>query len=305
MLLKRRTTQNIVWGGLAGCFPALIGWTAVTGELAWAPVVLFAGRLLLDAAAHLGAGAALPRGLRRRRRADAAGGRAGRARSAARSSLYSWVMVATSLLLWPVADTGLVYPVAAAVLGAVFLVEAHRMWGARPGHRGPQRDPADAAVPRLEPLPLAAVRRGRARPAAHPLTRRAAASAEDSAAARQPNTPTVRLYQVRRLACPRGCRPIVVHFRARSAPVPRRSVAAVATRAGAGSRTRTSSQVARRDDQRRAEHVEPTSTTGRSVKYCTKPTAPWADLDGEQHQRRATGRRPGAGRRQREAAGRR
>ena len=41
MLLKRRTTQNIVWGGLAGCFPALIGWTAVTGSLSWAPVVLF------------------------------------------------------------------------------------------------------------------------------------------------------------------------------------------------------------------------------------------------------------------------
>jgi protoheme IX farnesyltransferase len=38
MLLKRRTTQNIVWGGAAGCFPALIGWTAVTNELAWAPV---------------------------------------------------------------------------------------------------------------------------------------------------------------------------------------------------------------------------------------------------------------------------
>ncbi|MCW2795392.1 heme o synthase, partial [Nocardioides sp.] len=42
MLLKRRTTQNIVWGGLAGCFPALIGWTAVTNELSWVPVVLFA-----------------------------------------------------------------------------------------------------------------------------------------------------------------------------------------------------------------------------------------------------------------------
>ena len=42
--------------------------------------------------------------------------------------VYSWVMVATSLLLWPVAGTSLVYPVAAAVLGAVFLVEAHRMW---------------------------------------------------------------------------------------------------------------------------------------------------------------------------------
>ncbi len=78
MLLKRRTTQNIVWGGLAGCFPALIGWTAVTDHLAWAPVVLFARRLLLDAAAHLGAGPALPRGLRGGRRADAAGGRPGR-----------------------------------------------------------------------------------------------------------------------------------------------------------------------------------------------------------------------------------
>ena len=41
MVLKRRTAQNIVWGGAAGCFPALIGWTAVTGELAWPPVVLF------------------------------------------------------------------------------------------------------------------------------------------------------------------------------------------------------------------------------------------------------------------------
>ena len=41
MILKRRTTQNIVWGGAAGCFPAMIGWTAVTGSLAWAPVVLF------------------------------------------------------------------------------------------------------------------------------------------------------------------------------------------------------------------------------------------------------------------------
>ena len=31
--LKRRTPQNIIWGGIAGCFPPLIGWTAVTGSL--------------------------------------------------------------------------------------------------------------------------------------------------------------------------------------------------------------------------------------------------------------------------------
>jgi protoheme IX farnesyltransferase len=43
--------------------------------------------------------------------------------------IYSWVMVAVSLLLWPVAGTGVVYPVAAAVLGAGFLLEAHRLWG--------------------------------------------------------------------------------------------------------------------------------------------------------------------------------
>ena len=31
--LKRRTPQNIIWGGIAGCFPPLIGWTAVTAVL--------------------------------------------------------------------------------------------------------------------------------------------------------------------------------------------------------------------------------------------------------------------------------
>ena len=40
---------------------------------------------------------------------------------------YSWVMVATSLALWPVAGTGVLYPVVAAVLGAGFLLEAHLM----------------------------------------------------------------------------------------------------------------------------------------------------------------------------------
>ena len=40
---------------------------------------------------------------------------------------YSYLMVLTSLALWPVADTGLVYPVVALVLGVAFLLEAHRM----------------------------------------------------------------------------------------------------------------------------------------------------------------------------------
>lgn len=40
-LLKRRTSQNIVWGGIAGCMPVLIGWAAVTNSLSWSAVLLF------------------------------------------------------------------------------------------------------------------------------------------------------------------------------------------------------------------------------------------------------------------------
>jgi protoheme IX farnesyltransferase len=127
VLLKRRTTQNIVWGGLAGCFPALIGWTAVTGELAWPPVVLFLV-VFFWTPPHTWA-------LALRYREDYANVDVPMLPVVARAEvvgrqivLYSWAMVATSLLLWPVAGTGWVYPLAAAGLGAVFLVEAHRMW---------------------------------------------------------------------------------------------------------------------------------------------------------------------------------
>jgi protoheme IX farnesyltransferase len=132
MLLKRRTTQNIVWGGLAGCFPALIGWTAVTGELSWVPLVLFAV-VFFWTPPHTWA-------LALRYREDYANVDVpmlpvvAPARAVGRQVvLYSWVMVAVSLALWPVAGTGPFYPVAAAVLGAVFLVEAHRMWGRASG----------------------------------------------------------------------------------------------------------------------------------------------------------------------------
>jgi protoheme IX farnesyltransferase len=128
MLLKRRTTQNIVWGGLAGCFPALIGWTAVTDHLAWAPVVLFAV-VFFWTPPHTWA-------LALRYREDYAGVDVPMLPAVAPAEVvgrqivvYSWVMVATSLLLWPVADTGWVYPVIAIGLGAAFLVQAHRLWG--------------------------------------------------------------------------------------------------------------------------------------------------------------------------------
>jgi protoheme IX farnesyltransferase len=126
MILKRRTTQNIVWGGAAGCFPALIGWTAVTGTLAWAPVVLFLV-VFFWTPPHFWA-------LAIRYRDDYAAAEvpmlpvhADASAVGRRILAYSYVMVVTSLVLWPVAGTGWLYPVAAAVLGMAFLVEAHRL----------------------------------------------------------------------------------------------------------------------------------------------------------------------------------
>jgi len=126
MLLKRRTTQNIVWGGIAGCFPALIGWTAVTDQLAWEPVILFLV-VFFWTPPHTWA-------LALRYREDYANVDVPMlpvvksARTVARQIVaYSWVMVAVSLALWPIASTGWFYPTAACVLGAAFLVQAHRM----------------------------------------------------------------------------------------------------------------------------------------------------------------------------------
>jgi len=128
MILKRRTAQNIVWGGAAGCFPALIGWTAVTGSLAWAPVVLFMV-VFFWTPPHFWA-------LAIRYREDYAAAEvpmlpvvAG-AKTVARQIVgYAYAMVAISLLLWPVAGTGWFYPAAAVVLGAAFLLESHQLLG--------------------------------------------------------------------------------------------------------------------------------------------------------------------------------
>ncbi len=152
-----------MWGGAAGCFPALIGWTAITGSLSWAPVVLFAV-VFFWTPPHFWA-------LAMRFKEDYAAAKvpmlpvvASERNVARQIVLYSWVMVATSLLLWPVAGTGWFYPASAGVLGAVFLVEAHRMlaWS-RAGRTGVGAE-ADAAVPLVELLPRAAVRCGGDRP---------------------------------------------------------------------------------------------------------------------------------------------
>jgi protoheme IX farnesyltransferase len=125
MILKRRTTQNIVWGGAAGCFPAMIGWTAVTGELAWAPVVLFLV-VFFWTPPHFWS-------LAMRYREDYSAASVPMLPSVVTSAevarqivAYTWVMVGTSLLLWPLA-TGWFYPAVAITLGIVFLIEAYEL----------------------------------------------------------------------------------------------------------------------------------------------------------------------------------
>jgi protoheme IX farnesyltransferase len=126
MALKRRTPQNIVWGGAAGCMPVLIGWSAVTGSLSVTPVVLFAVIFFWTPPHYW------PLSMRFRDDYAAAGVPmlpvvAGNVAVARRIVAYSWVMVATSLVLWPVAGTTPAYAGAALLLGAAFLVEAHRL----------------------------------------------------------------------------------------------------------------------------------------------------------------------------------
>jgi protoheme IX farnesyltransferase len=118
--LKRRTPQNIVWGGIAGCFPPLIGWTAVTGSLALTPFVMFL-IVFFWTPPHTWA-------LAMRYREDYAGANVPMlpvVRSApvvARQIMaYSAVTVFVSLALWPVAHTSWLYPAVAVVLGAALL----------------------------------------------------------------------------------------------------------------------------------------------------------------------------------------
>ncbi|CAM5397054.1 protoheme IX farnesyltransferase [Streptomyces avidinii] len=126
MLLKRRTSQNIVWGGIAGCMPVLIGWSAVKNEVSWAAVILFLviffwtpphywplSMKVKDDYARVGV-PMLP---------VVAGNKA----VAKQIVVYSWVMVAVSLLLTPLGYTGWFYTAVALVAGGWWLWEAHAL----------------------------------------------------------------------------------------------------------------------------------------------------------------------------------
>lgn len=126
MILKRRTAQNIVWGGIAGCMPVLIGWSAVTNSMSWAAVILFLviffwtpphywplSMKVKDDYARVGV-PMLP---------VVAGNKV----VARQIVAYSWVMVAVSLLLTPLGYTGWFYTAVALAAGGWWLWEAHAL----------------------------------------------------------------------------------------------------------------------------------------------------------------------------------
>jgi len=124
LLLKRRTSQNIVWGGAAGCMPVVIGWAAVTGSVAWPALVMF-GVIFFWTPPHFWA-------LAMRYRDDyAAAGVpmlpvvATPVQVSRRIVAYSWVMAAWTFLLLPV--TSWIYAAVAVVGGAYFVFKAHKL----------------------------------------------------------------------------------------------------------------------------------------------------------------------------------
>jgi len=127
MWLKRRTAQNIIWGGIAGCFPVLIGWSAVTHSLSWAPFILFAVVFLWTPPHYW------PLSMKYRDDYKSVGVPMlgvvrGRAQVGLQVILYAWATVVCSLLLIPVAGMGWVYTIGAVASGAWFVYETHRLY---------------------------------------------------------------------------------------------------------------------------------------------------------------------------------
>lgn len=127
LLLKRRTPQNIVWGGAAGSMPVLIGWAAVTNELSPAAWVLFL-IIFLWTPPHY-----WPLSLRYKQDYTDAGVPMlpvvrNNKTVGIQIILYAWALVASTLLLVPVANMGLIYTVTALLTGAWFIIESYRLY---------------------------------------------------------------------------------------------------------------------------------------------------------------------------------
>ena len=125
--LKRTTSQNTFWGGVCGALPVLIGWSAVTGSLAWPAFVMFAVVFFWQMP-HFYALAIKFKDDYARAGIPMLPVVASLRRVGLESVVFTWLTVAASVLLFP-STLGLVYLIPALVVGALFLVQVHGMYG--------------------------------------------------------------------------------------------------------------------------------------------------------------------------------
>ena len=130
--LKRTTTYNIVIGGAAGSVPPLVGWAAVTHQVGAPALALFA-LIFLWTPPHFWALALMTETDYARAKIPMLPNAHGVARTKREILAYTIIMVAISLALTPLGVMGLWYFIPAAILGAIFIVDAARMM------RGPTR----------------------------------------------------------------------------------------------------------------------------------------------------------------------
>jgi heme o synthase len=124
LVLKRRTSQNVVWGGAAGCMPVMIGWSAVTGTIGWQALVMFA-IIFFWTPPHTWALAMKYKDDYRAAGVPMLPAVATEQQVTKQIVIYTWLTVLATLALIPA--TGWLYASVAALAGAWFLVMAHRL----------------------------------------------------------------------------------------------------------------------------------------------------------------------------------
>jgi protoheme IX farnesyltransferase len=142
--LKRRTPQNIVIGGAAGAFPPMIGWAAVTGDIGWGAIALFAiiffwtpphfwALSLYRAGDYAAAGVPMLPVV------------AGPRETKRQMLLYTLVLWPVTAAPWLLGIAGPIYGVGAGALSVLFTLSAVRVW----------RDETDRSARRMFAFSLA------------------------------------------------------------------------------------------------------------------------------------------------------
>ena len=153
MWLKRRTPQNIVIGGAAGAFPAVIGWAAVTGSVDVVPLILFA-IVFFWTPPHFWSLALFANDDYRRAGVPMLPVVAGARETRKQILLYTLLLVPLSLLPWAIGFSGLIYGASALVLGLGFLGATWRVYTDRQDACRRQPDRRRAGQDRRSAIPF-------------------------------------------------------------------------------------------------------------------------------------------------------